>query len=87
MGEADGERVELGPHSSSGGPATQPEKLAASPFRSPEKLAACLFRSPTGSKWGTRENIRASAKGASVGRLYREVSFNDQVQRPAQRLV
>jgi hypothetical protein len=30
----------------------------------------------TGSTWGTREKSRASAKGASVERLYREVSFN-----------
>ena len=32
--------------------------------------------STTGSNWGTREKSRASAKGASVGRVYREVSFN-----------
>ena len=31
----------------------------------------------TGSKWGTREKSRASAKGASVGRVYHEVSFNN----------
>ena len=31
----------------------------------------------TGSKWETREKSRASAKRASVGRVYREVSFND----------
>ena len=31
----------------------------------------------TGSRWGTREKSRASAKGASVGRVYREVSFNE----------
>jgi hypothetical protein len=37
----------------------------------------------TGSKWGTREKSRASAKGASVGRVYREVSFNDQFSEPA----
>ena len=30
----------------------------------------------TGSKWETREKSRASAKRASVGRVYREVSFN-----------
>ena len=32
--------------------------------------------STTGSNWGTREKSRASAKGASVGRVYREVSFD-----------
>jgi len=37
----------------------------------------------TGSKWGTREKSRASAKGASVGRVYLEVSFNDELGRPA----
>jgi len=36
VGEADGERGELGPHGSSGGPAAQAEKLAASLFRSPQ---------------------------------------------------
>jgi len=30
----------------------------------------------TGGKWETREKSRASAKRASVGRVYREVSFN-----------
>ena len=30
----------------------------------------------TGSKWGTSEKSRASAKGASVERVYRKVSFN-----------
>ena len=31
----------------------------------------------TGSKWGTREKSRTSAKGASVERVHRKVSFND----------
>ena len=35
VGEADGERAEVGAHHSSGGPATQAEELAASPFRFP----------------------------------------------------
>ena len=30
----------------------------------------------TGSKWGTREKSRTSAKGASVERVHRKVSFN-----------
>jgi hypothetical protein len=39
----------------------------------------------TGSKGGTREKSRASAKGASVGRVYREVSFNNSMQPTALR--
>jgi hypothetical protein len=31
----------------------------------------------TGSKRGTRKKSRASAKGASVGRVHRKVLFND----------
>ena len=37
----------------------------------------------TGSKWGRTEKSSANAEGASVGWVYREVSFNDQVQPPS----
>jgi len=37
----------------------------------------------TGRKWGTWEKSRASVKGASVGRVYREVSFKDKAHLPA----
>ena len=46
VGDANGERAELRPHGSSGGPAAQAEKLAVSPFRSRPRFVPAIRKSP-----------------------------------------